>query len=130
MSNIIEILKNAPDYIGGTGRTEDEIRDAEDHLGVKFASDYRLYLKEIGLACFDGHELTGICKSSRLNVVDVSLSQRELFPNARSWYVVEETNIDEIVIWQAPSGELYQTASGSMCRRICSSLAEYITGEY
>ena len=60
MSNIIEILKNAPDYIGGTGRTEDEIRDAEEHLGVKFASDYRLYLKEIGLACFDGHELTSI----------------------------------------------------------------------
>lgn len=130
MSDIIATLKNAPEYIGGNGRTDAEIESAEKLLGVEFAPDYKCYLKEIGLACFDGHELTGICKSSRLNVVDVSLSQRELFPNARSWYVVEETNIDEIVIWQAPSGELYQTASGSMCRRICSSLAEYITGEY
>ena len=130
MSDIIATLKNAPESIGGNGRTDAEIESAEKLLGVEFAPDYKCYLKEIGLACFDGHELTGICKSSRLNVVDVSLSQRELFPNARSWYVVEETNIDEIVIWQAPSGELYQTASGSMCRRICSSLAEYITGEY
>ena len=130
MSDSIATLKNAPEYIGGNGRTDAEIESAEKLLGVEFAPDYKCYLKEIGLACFDGHELTGICKSSRLNVVDVSLSQRELFPNARSWYVVEETNIDEIVIWQAPSGELYQTASGSMCRRICSSLAEYITGKY
>lgn len=51
MSDIIEALKSAPDYIGGTGRTEDEIRKAEELIGVEFASDYRCYLKEIGLAC-------------------------------------------------------------------------------
>ena len=60
MSDIIDILKNAPEYIGGNGRTDTEIETAEKQLGIKFSPDYRCYLKDIGLACFDGHELTGM----------------------------------------------------------------------
>ena len=55
MSDIIDILKNAPEYIGGNGRTDTEIETAEKQLGIKFSPDYRCYLKDIGLACFDGH---------------------------------------------------------------------------
>lgn len=128
MSNIIEALKNAPDYIGGTGRTEEEIRNAEELLGVKFAPDYRCYLKEIGLTCFDGHELTGICKPARLNVVDVTLSKRQHVSEAYTWYVVEETGIDGIIIWQTPAGDIYQTAPNNQSRKVCNSLTEYING--
>ena len=49
MNGIIETLKNAPEYIGGSGRTDAEIEIAEKQLGVEFAPDYRCYLKEIGL---------------------------------------------------------------------------------
>ena len=52
MSDIIDILKNAPEYIGGNGRTDTEIETAEKQLGIKFSPDYRCYLKDIGLACF------------------------------------------------------------------------------
>lgn len=126
MSNLIEVLKNAPEYIGGTGRTDAEIESAEKQLGVEFASDYRCYLKEIGLACFEGHELTGICKSTRLNVVDVTTTQRELYSEARSWYVIEEANIDGIIIWQSSTGAIYKTAPGIKTRKIFDSLTEYI----
>lgn len=126
MSEIIEILKNAPEYIGGAGRTWEEIKNAEQQLGIEFAPDYKCYLKEIGLACFDGHELTGICKSARLNVVDVTISQRELYHEAYSWYVVEETNIDGIVIWQDEIGEIYQTGPGCQSKKIFNSMREYI----
>lgn len=126
MSDIIEILKNAPEFIGGTGRTEAEIESAEKQLGVEFAPDYRCYLKEIGLACFDGHELTGICKTARLNVADVTTAQRELYPEACSWYVIEEINVDGIIIWQSPSGAIYKTAPGIKTRKILDSLTEYI----
>ena len=126
MSDIIEILKNAPEYIGGTGRTDAEIESAEKQLGIEFAHDYKRYLKEIGLACFDGHELTGICKPTRLNVVDVTTAQRELYPEASSWYVIEETNIDGIVIWQSPAGAIYKTAPGIKTRKSFNSLTEYI----
>lgn len=128
MSDIIEIMKNAPEYIGGNGSTDTEIENAEKHLGVKFSPDYRCYLKDIGLACFDGHELTGICKSARLNVVDVTLLQRQRVSDAYSWYVVEETGIDGRVIWQTPTGDIYQTAPGTKTRKVFGSLAEYIIG--
>ena len=88
MNDIIEALKNSPEYIGGSGRTDAEIETAEQQLGVRFATDYRHYLKEIGLASFDGHELTGLSKSARLNVVDVTVAQREWTPEASSWYLV------------------------------------------
>lgn len=55
-----EIIKTKPDYIGANGRTDTEIEKAENELGITFAEDYREYLREIGLACFDGHELTGL----------------------------------------------------------------------
>ena len=126
MSDIIETLKNAPEYIGGAGRTDAEIESAEKQLGVEFAPDYRCYLKEIGLACFDGHELTGICKPARLNVVDVTTTQRELYPEACSWYVIEETNVDGIVIWQNVDGKVYITAHNSKPKKIANSIAEYI----
>ena len=126
MSSVIEELKNAPDYIGGTGRTEDEIRDSENLLGVKFAADYRCYLKEIGLACFDGHELTGICKATRLNVVDVTLLQRARIAETNFLYVIEETGLDEIVIWQNSNGIVYLSSSNKAPQKIYSSLREYI----
>lgn len=119
---------HTPDYIGGIGRTDEEIESAEKQLGVRFALDFRCYLKGIGLVSFDGHELTGICKSTRLNVVDVTLAQRERFSEAGSWYVIEEANIDGIIIWQSSSGDIYQTAPGRKAQKIYSSLAEYVKG--
>ena len=127
MDNIIDILINMPDYIGSNGRTDEEIRQAEKTLGVSFAEDYRKYLSEIGLACFDGHELTGLTQTSRLDVVSVTEEKREQFSNiVSSWYVIEETNIFGIVIWQSSDGSIYETASNSRAKKIANSLAEYI----
>lgn len=129
MANIIEVLKSMPDYIGSDGRTEEEIDKAEKVLGISFAKDYREYLKEIGLACFDGHELTGLTKTDRLNVVSVTKEQREQIGKvASSWYVIEEAGIDGIIIWQGSDGTVYETAPNSKSKMIAKSLAEYIAG--
>lgn len=126
MNDIIKTLKYAPDFIGGTGRTEAEIESAEKELGINFASDYKTYLKEIGLACFDGHELTGICEEPRLDVVCVTKNQRKNNPEAPNCYVIEEANIDGIVIWQDFSGMIYMTVENSSPKLIADSLAAYI----
>ena len=130
MTSVLDVLQNAPDFIGGKGCTEDAIRMAEQALGLSFAPDYRAYLFTFGLACFDGHELTGICKTPRLNVTDVTRAERKYFPDASEWYVVEQTNIDGIVIWQCPTGEIYQTAPGVPTRKLCHSLTAYIQGRF
>lgn len=126
MEDIIKTLKDVPDFIGGTGRTEAEIESAEKKLGIEFAPDYKTYLKEIGLACFDGHELTGICEDPRLDVVHVTKDQRENNPKSRSLYVIEEANIDGIVIWQDFSGKIYMTEGNSSPKLIADSLSAYI----
>ena len=126
MNDIIKTLKNTPDFIGGTGRTDTEIESAQEKLGLKFADDYKTYLRKIGLACFDGHELTGICEDPRLNVVDVTISNQEDNPKKSSCYVIEEANIDGIVIWQDASGLIYMTEPNVKVKKIAESLADHI----
>lgn len=124
----VEAIKMIPGYIGSNGRIEEEITEAEGELGIPFAKDYRAYLKEIGLACFDGHELTGLTKTARLNVVTVTKEQREYFDEATlSWYVIEEVGIDGIVIWQNSDGTVYAATPNSRAKIIANSLFEYIS---
>lgn len=125
--SFVEIIKMRPDYIGANGRTEAEIVEAENELGITFAGDYREYLREIGLAFFDSHELTGLTNTVRLNVVSVTKEQqKQLAEIHTSWYVVEEAGIDGIVIWQDADGIVYKTAPNSKAEKIANSLAEYI----
>ena len=129
MSIIVDTIKSMPDYIGSNGRTDEEIKQAEKELEVSFANDYRKYLEKIGLACFDGRELTGLTKTARLDVVSVTKEQREKFGKSTSlWYVVEEANIYGIVIWQSSDGTVYEATPNSKAKKIADSLAEYITG--
>ena len=72
----IDKIKSFPDYIGAIGKSEQEIKEAEKSLGLSFAADYRAYLEKVGLACFGGHELTGLTKIARLDVVAVTKEQR------------------------------------------------------
>lgn len=123
-----ELLRHMPDFVGANGSDEDTIVNCENALGVRFSLDYREYLKEIGLAYFDGRELTGISKTSRLNVVDVTMNERELNESVPTdLYVIEETGYDGVVIWQATSGEVYQTMPNKQPQKICESLVDYIT---
>ncbi len=125
--NIVDIIKSMPGYNGSCGRTDEEICLAEKKLKVTFADDYREYLRGIGLACFDGRELTGLTEIRRLDVVEVTKEQRRLAEGTDlSWYVIEEANIDGIVIWQDGDGAVYETVCGSNVKIIAASLLEYI----
>ena len=127
MPSIVDVLKAKPEYIGANGRSDEEISRAENALGLSFAKDYRKYLSAIGLACFDGHELTGLTKTARLDVVSVTMEKRERFGDfVTSLYVVEEANIDGIVIWQGCDGTVYEATPNSKVKKIASSLSEYI----
>ena len=119
-----------PDYIGGKGCSDIEVDKAENELKVCFASDYKEYLKEIGLACFDGIELTGISDIKRLSVVNVTLEEREYNLNIdKDLYVVHQVGIDGIVIWQNNKGEVYQTVGDGAPQKIYDSLYDYIKEE-
>lgn len=126
MKNIIELMRRQADFYAMNGSSLEDIEAAEKELKLHFAPDYREYTKAFGAASFAGHELTGVCKSKRLNVVNVTLEERSGRDVPADWYVIEQAHIDDIVIWQNEAGEIFQTGGGNGYSKLCDSLAEYI----
>jgi len=127
MSSIVSTLKSFADLVSLTPAQDIEISTAETKLSLKFAPEYREYLAEFGVAAANGHELTGILKSERLNVVNVTIREWGLNPQVpHSMYVVENAAIDGIIIWQDASGEVFQSSPNSKPKMIAASLAEYL----
>ena len=127
MSTIGETLKRKPGFVSLGGVSEEKIKEAEIALNLRFSDEYRNYLLEIGTCSFLGHELTGICGSPRLNVVDVT--QAEIAKNPQlipGMYVIEQLEIDGALIWQNQSGEIYSSLPGKAPRKISKSLYDYI----
>ncbi|MCL2603159.1 MAG: SMI1/KNR4 family protein [Defluviitaleaceae bacterium] len=128
MTSIIETLKNFSDLLSLSAVQESEITNAETKLSLKFAPEYREYISEFGAVAGNGHELTGILKSERLNVINATMKEWGLNPLApRNLYVVENPAIDGIIIWQNADGEIFQSSPNSAPRVIASSLANYLT---
>ena len=103
-----------------------QIKEAEKQLKVKFSREYKEYLENFGEVSVYGHELTGICKASRLHVVDVTLKEREYNDVPEDFYVIEQLNIDGIVIWQTQSGEIYQTFPNCSPKKIANSILDFL----
>ena len=127
MTGIIEKMKVYPDFCKLGSVSEESIIEAETQLGVMFSDEYKTYISAFGTASMQGHEFTGICKSPRLNVVDVTQSERKDHPDiSNDLYVIEQLNIDGIIIWQTQSGEVFQTARGGKPQVIAASLSAYL----
>lgn len=120
--SITESLRSKKDVILGRGASEKEIKTAERELGLTFAVEYREYLQNIGLAMCEGHEFTGIGKADRTNVVIVTKQMKDLFKDIpKDWYVLENTNMDMMVIWQDTKGNVYYNR-----KKEYSSFAEFV----
>ena len=127
MTNIVNKLCALPAFCSLTDVSADQIADAEKALALRFADDYREYLLAFGIASSDGHELTGICNSKRLSVVDVTLSEKSITPGIpQDWYVLEEANMDGIVIWQNSIGAIFQTQPGREAVKLAASICDYL----
>ena len=126
MADIVKLLQEQPDFYSMAGASNIDISNAEQLLALRFAPDYRQYVVAFGAASFSNHELTGVCKSKRLNVVDVTIKERSNYTVPDNWYVLEQTGIDDIVIWQATNGEVHQTSPRVPHKKICNSLSDYI----
>lgn len=127
MSDWIEEMRCRSDFYAEKGVSVIQIEQAEKILGLKFAFDFRECLCEFGAVSFGGHELTGFSADPNLDVVMVT--QKNWLKNnvGKNLYVIEETHIDGIIIWQSSNGVIYETTPSLMPRKIANSLSEYIT---
>ena len=127
MADNIKVLKKMEDFDSLDGVSMEEIASAEADLDLNFALDYKKYLLEFGLASADGHEFTGLVKSARLNVVDVTIKLKKKFKDAPvDAYVIEELGVDDIVIFQTSDGSIYKAAPKTQFIKVADSFAEYL----
>ena len=128
MKKIVQIVNSLSDLISLKPATAVQITDAELQLRVNFADEYKEYLSAFGAIMADGIELTGIAKSEHRNVVTVTKKEWELNPKIpHTMYVVENTYIDGIIIWQDTNGLIYQSYPSSEAKQIATSLTDYIS---
>lgn len=128
MKDIIEVINSLQDLLPIKSATDTQITDAELQLRVSFSDEYKKYLSVFGAIMADGIELTGIAKAEHRNVVTVTKKERGLnskVPN--TMYVIENTHVDGIVIWQDTNGCVYQTKPDATPQKIAESMAEYIS---
>ncbi len=128
MSKIIDVFESKANLLVGDGVSEKEIIEAEKVLKLSFSDEYRDYLRKYAVAAYNGHELTGITKSPRVNVVDVTLNERKNNPDIPAeLYVIEQTDVEEIVIWQSGNGQVFCSSPNQGLTQLCNSLADYIS---
>ena len=127
MSKLSSLIEDKKGFLPKMPATEEEINKCEKLLELSFSDEYKDYLINYGEVSFYGHELTGITDISRLNVVEVTLEERALNPKVPDqWYVIEQTNLDGIVIWQSEKGEIYKSYPEGNNKLIFKSLTDYI----
>lgn len=127
MSALTQKMASMKSFKSRTPATKEQIKRAEDELGLIFAKEYLGYLAEFGCASFYGHEFTGICKSARLDVVQVTNELKKSNKDIPcDWYVIEEINVDGIAVWQDSKGNIYTKAPNVAYKKIAKSFSEYL----
>jgi hypothetical protein len=128
MTKIIQVINSLSDLLPLKPATAIQITDAELQLRVSFASEYKEYLASFGAIMADGIELSGIAKSELRNVVSLTKREWELNPKVpHTMYVVENTCVDGIIIWQDTNGAIYQSTPNVEPKQIAISLSDYIS---
>lgn len=129
MKKFTDIIREYEDFTAVGGASNEQIKEAEEELGLKFSKEYKEFLKEYGAACANGHEFLGICDSKRLNIVEGTLKAKKKNDNVpEDMYLIEDVGIDKILTWQNAKGELFQTVGKGEIERLEVELCEYVEG--
>lgn len=124
----IEGLAGLPGFSGFAPASEAAVAEAELALGLRFSSDFRSVLLEYGCIETDGHELTGLIDSKRLDVVRVTKDMRSIYKALGPYsYVIEDTYVDGVIVCQDSSGSIFQLDLSGSLKKIASSLVEYLS---
>jgi hypothetical protein len=122
--DIITTISGLNNLVALKGVSNEEIEKAERSLSLSFAADYKAYLKKYGVISAQHIELTGIIASPRLNVVDITLSERQKNKVPEDMYV-EDTGVEGIIILQNAKGAVFELQN-NRTEKIHDSLSGYL----
>jgi hypothetical protein len=126
MSRLLTAIESINNLLHSKGCTMDEIKTAEDKLGVLFPVEYKEYLSKYGAISFQGTEWTGLNVDNYINVV--SITEREQKNNdsfPRDCIVLENMGDDGLLILINTDGVVYSWYNNK-ATRLCDSLFEYL----
>jgi hypothetical protein len=126
MKDISATISNLKGLVTLKPVSKDMISDSEKQLGLSFAEDYKIYLEKYGVISAQHIEITGITDSPRLNVVHVTLAEREINQIPPNMYVVEDTGIEGILILQNEKGEVFELQNNDQIKKIYNNLSDYL----
>ena len=127
MSRIVSEIKKMEGVLSLNPAKSDIISSAENQLDLKFSDEYKEYTSTYGAISINGTEYTGVVDDINLNVVMVTRSARAITTNIPiDWYVVMDSHIDGIIIWQNHNGIIYQTEPHKEPQKVSDTLLDYI----
>lgn len=127
MSNIKSIISKLPNMEFLQPASENQIRSAEEQLGLRFADEYREYLSFFGMAWSDIIAISGICEDEDYEVVNLTNKIKKTHLGIpANFYVIEDVGVDGLVIWQSSTGEIYQSIPNSNPVKIFDSLSDFL----
>lgn len=125
---LIEAIAQLEDLYAFGAADEQAIQTAEAALGLRFAPDYRIYVSTYGFIAAFGLEWSGITTVPHLDVVKMTLAERDSGSNmAPDMYVIENLGIEGIVAAQDSTGAVYWLAPGKQPEKAYDSLVDYLT---
>ncbi len=127
--DIIEMLKGFENLRFTKPATIEEIKAAEQKLGLKFADDYIKCLLHYGVIFVETIDLFGITDFKSASVVQNTIEEKSFDCHSQvptNMYVIENVGIDGLLVWQDESGAVYHTLPWQKPEKYADSLAEYI----
>lgn len=123
---IVEKIKKIEDLGYIDGCSEEQIKEAEELLDLKFPNEYVEYVKTYGCIDFGSTEWTGLNIKGELNTVEATLAERkynESFP--KKHFVLDDYHINAKKIIVNEEGEVF-LLQYEMVLKVCDSISEYL----
>lgn len=124
--DIVERIRTIEDLGYIDGCSDEQIKEAEQTLGLKFPKEYIDYVKEFGCIDFGSTEWTGLNIEGRLNTVEATIAERRYntnFPD--KYFVLDDYNIDAKKVIVNELGEVFLLQYG-MITKISNTISEYL----
>ena len=124
---IVEKVEEIKDLGCTGGCTEEQIKEAENILGLTFPNEYKEYVKEFGCIDFGSTEWTGLNVEGELNTAEATLTEKKYndsFPDKH--FVLDDYHIDGKKAIVNEQGEVFLLQCDSITK-ISNTISEYLS---
>ncbi|MDE5758697.1 MAG: SMI1/KNR4 family protein [Allobaculum sp.] len=127
MRNIIEYIKSLTSARFTKPVSQGLIVKSECSLGVAFANDYTLLLRNFGGMMYNHSEILGLNVEHDNDCVSYTLEAREEDDTIPTdMYVICDAGIDGILFLQSQNGNIFQHVPFGECTKKADSLEDFI----